>query len=84
LSLFFSRLSEKIGNIVTLKITIVIWLICLAAYLLDAKSEYIIQFYVLGGTIGMVLGQFSLYPVLLTQNYYQKPKIMLLILAFCN
>ncbi|WP_339921448.1 MFS transporter [uncultured Flavobacterium sp.] len=54
----FSRLSEKIGNIATLKITIVIWgFICLAAYLLDAKSEYIdIQFYVLGGTIGMVLG----------------------------
>jgi UMF1 family MFS transporter len=54
----FSRLSEKIGNIKTLKITIVIWgFICLAAYLLDAKSEFIdIQFYVLGGTIGMVLG----------------------------
>ncbi|SEB05362.1 MFS transporter, UMF1 family [Flavobacterium gillisiae] len=54
----FSRLSERIGNIATLKVTIVIWgFICLAAYLLDAKSEYIdIQFYVLGGTIGMVLG----------------------------
>jgi UMF1 family MFS transporter len=54
----FSRISEKIGNIKTLKLTIAIWcLICLAAYLLDAKSEYIdIQFYALGGTIGMVLG----------------------------
>jgi UMF1 family MFS transporter len=54
----FSRLSEKIGNIKTLKITIVIWgFICLAAYLLDAKSKFIdIQFYALGGTIGMVLG----------------------------
>ncbi|MFT5964839.1 MAG: UMF1 family MFS transporter [Flavobacterium sp.] len=54
----FSRISEKIGNIKTLKLTIVIWcLICLAAYLLDPKSEYIdIQFYALGGTIGMVLG----------------------------
>lgn len=54
----FSRLSEKIGNITTLKITIVIWGgICVAAYLLDAKSEFIdIQFYALGGTIGMVLG----------------------------
>jgi UMF1 family MFS transporter len=54
----FSRLSEKIGNINTLKITIVIWgFICVAAYLLDANSIYIdIQFYALGGTIGMVLG----------------------------
>lgn len=54
----FSRLSEKIGNINTLKITIVIWgFICVAAYLLDANSTYIdIQFYALGGTIGMVLG----------------------------
>ncbi|MGO4818884.1 MFS transporter [Flavobacterium sp. W22_SRS_FP1] len=54
----FSRISEKIGNIKTLKLTIVIWcLICFAAYLLDAKNEYIdIHFYALGGTIGMVLG----------------------------
>lgn len=54
----FSRISEKIGNIKTLKITIVIWcLICFSAYLLDAKSKYIdIQFYALGGMIGMVLG----------------------------
>lgn len=54
----FSRLSEKIGNIKTLKITIIIWGgICVAAYLLDAKSEYIdLQFYALGGSIGMVLG----------------------------
>ncbi|CAM3086667.1 MFS transporter [Flavobacterium frigoris] len=54
----FSRLSEKIGNIKTLKITIVIWgFICVAAYLLDAKSDYIdTQFYILGAMIGMVLG----------------------------
>ncbi|WP_369765032.1 MFS transporter [Flavobacterium sp. WC2429] len=54
----FSRISEIIGNIKTLKITIVIWgFICFAAYLLDAKSQYIdLQFYALGGTIGMVLG----------------------------
>ena len=54
----FSRISEKIGNIKTLKITILIWgLICVAAYLLDAKNKYIdLQFYALGGTIGMVLG----------------------------
>jgi UMF1 family MFS transporter len=54
----FSRLSEKIGNIATLKITVIIWGgICVAAYLLDAKNEFIdIQFYALGGSIGMVLG----------------------------
>jgi UMF1 family MFS transporter len=54
----FSRLSEKIGNITTLKITIVIWGgICVSAYLLEAKSEFIdMQFYILGGSIGMVLG----------------------------
>jgi UMF1 family MFS transporter len=33
---------QKIGNINTLKITIVIWgFICVAAYLLDAKSKSI-------------------------------------------
>jgi UMF1 family MFS transporter len=54
----FSRLSEQIGNIKTLKITIIIWGgICIAAYLLDAKNEFIdLQFYALGATIGMVLG----------------------------
>lgn len=54
----FSRISEKIGNIKTLKLTIAIWgLICFAAYLLDAHNKYIdIQFYSLGGAIGMVLG----------------------------
>lgn len=54
----FSRISEKIGNIKTLKITILIWGgICVAAYLLDAKNENIdLQFYGLGATIGMVLG----------------------------
>lgn len=54
----FSRISEKIGNIKTLKLTIAIWgLICFAAYLLDADNKYIdLQFYSLGATIGMVLG----------------------------
>ncbi len=54
----FSRISEKIGNIKTLKLTIVIWgLICFAAFLLDKNNEYIhLQFYSLGGAIGMVLG----------------------------
>lgn len=54
----FSRISEKIGNIKTLKLTIAIWgVICFAAYLLDADNKYIdLQFYSLGATIGMVLG----------------------------
>ena len=54
----FSRISENIGNIKTLKLTIAIWgLICFAAYLLDANNKYIdIQFYSLGAMIGMVLG----------------------------
>lgn len=54
----FSRISERIGNIKTLKLTIAIWgLICFAAYLLDKNNPYIdIQFYSLGALIGMVLG----------------------------
>lgn len=54
----FSRISEKIGNIKTLQLAVLIWGgICVAAYMLDAKSPNIdLQFYVLGGTIGMVLG----------------------------
>ena len=54
----FARISERIGNIKTLKLTIAIWgIICFAAYLLDANNEYIdLQFYTLGGIIGMVLG----------------------------
>jgi UMF1 family MFS transporter len=54
----FSRISENIGNIKTLKLTIAIWgFICFAAYLLDKNNTYIhLQFYSLGATIGMVLG----------------------------
>jgi len=54
----FSRISENIGNIKALKLTIAIWgFICFAAYLLDKNNEYIhLQFYALGGMIGMVLG----------------------------
>ena len=54
----FSRISEKIGNIKTLKITVAIWgIVCFVIYFLDAKSEYIdIQVYLLGAAIGMVLG----------------------------
>ncbi len=54
----FSRISENIGNIKTLKLTIAIWgFIWFAAYLLDKDNTYIdLQFYTLGATIGMVLG----------------------------
>lgn len=54
----FSKISEKIGNIKSLKLTIAIWgIICLIIFLLDAKNENIdIQIYAIGGSIGMVLG----------------------------
>jgi UMF1 family MFS transporter len=54
----FSRLSEKIGNIKTLKITILIWSVaCVGAYLLDRDDPNIyLKFYALGGFIGLVLG----------------------------
>jgi len=54
----FSRLSEKIGNIKALKITILIWSVaCVGAYMLhkDDPNVYL-KFYALGGFIGLVLG----------------------------
>lgn len=55
---FFSRLSSKIGNISTLKITIAIWcLVCFIAFMLDKDLENIIYyFYALGGLIGLSMG----------------------------
>ncbi len=55
---FFSRLSEKIGNIKSLKITILIWSIaCLGAYMLHRDDPKVyLKFYALGGFIGFVLG----------------------------
>jgi len=54
----FSRISENIGNIKTLKLIIAIWgLICFAVYLLDKESKYIgLQFYSVAAAIGMVFG----------------------------
>ena len=54
----FSKVSEKIGNIKTLKLTIAIWgILCSTIFLLDSNNKYIdIQVYLLGGAIGMVLG----------------------------
>ncbi len=54
----FSRISKKLGNITTLKITLVIWiLVTFSAYLLPGQSPNVdIYFYALGGFLGLVLG----------------------------
>ena len=54
----FSNLSKLIGNITTLKITIVIWaLASLSAYYLDKNDpNVLLKFYVISGFIGLVLG----------------------------
>ncbi len=54
----FSRLSEKIGNIKALKITILIWSVaCMGAYTLQKGDPNVyLKFYALGGFIGLVLG----------------------------
>ena len=54
----FSRLSGKIGNITTLKITILIWCAtCYGAYLLQPEDPYVTyKFFGLGFLIGLVLG----------------------------
>ena len=54
----FSRLSAKVGNISTLKVTILIWgLVCLVAFSLDKTQENVtLYFYGLGGLLGLVLG----------------------------
>ena len=54
----FSRLSRFIGNITTLKVTIVIWaLASLSAYYLDKDDPDVqIKFYMISGCIGLVLG----------------------------
>ena len=54
----FSRLSNKIGNIKTLKITIVIWcLVCFIGFNLTKDTPNIdVYFYILGALIGLVMG----------------------------
>jgi len=54
----FSRMSDKIGNLMTLKITISIWfLVCVIAFQLDKSQENVhLYFYGLGGLIGLVMG----------------------------
>jgi UMF1 family MFS transporter len=54
----FSFLSQKMGNLGALKISLVIWvLVCFGAYTLsgdDPSVEY--KFYAIGGLVGLVLG----------------------------
>lgn len=54
----FSRISARFGNILTLKITLIIWaFVCLAAYLLPGEHPNVnLYFYTLGGFLGLVLG----------------------------
>jgi len=74
-AILFSKLSAKIGNITTLKITILIWiLVSFSAVLLHKESKYIdLEFYALGALIGLVLGAIqslsrSTYSKLLPEN----------------
>ncbi|MDX1830244.1 MAG: MFS transporter [Lutibacter sp.] len=54
----FSRLSDKIGNLSALKITITIWaLVCVSAFMLDKNQANVVYyFYGLGALIGLVMG----------------------------
>jgi UMF1 family MFS transporter len=54
----FSRISKKKGNIFTLKLTLLIWiLVSFAAYLLPGEHPKVnLYFYTLGGFLGLVLG----------------------------
>lgn len=54
----FSRFSEKIGNMATLKITLFIWgIVCFIAFVLDKNQPNIdYYFYAMGIVLGFVLG----------------------------
>ena len=54
----FSRLSNRIGNLSSLKITISIWgIVCFIAFSLDKTQENVeLYFYGLGALIGLVMG----------------------------
>lgn len=54
----FSRLSNIIGNLATLKITLAIWgIVCLIAFILDKNLPHIdYYFYAMGIVLGFVLG----------------------------
>jgi UMF1 family MFS transporter len=54
-ALLISRLSDKIGNIRSLMMCVIIWIgICIYGYLIPAKDVY--QFYVLATLVGFVMG----------------------------
>ena len=66
----FSRLSSKIGNIKTLKITLIIWgTVCFIAFILDKSLPNIdLYFYILALLLGLVLGATQT----LTRSTYSK------------
>lgn len=66
----FSRISEKVGNLKALKITILIWmLVCFTAFLLHKDQENVdLYFYALGGLLGFVQGAIQS----LTRSTYSK------------
>ncbi|MDY0779412.1 MFS transporter [Tenacibaculum sp. IB213877] len=66
----FSRLSDRFGNISTLKSTIAIWmLVCFAAFMLDKNQTNVdLYFYGLGGLLGLVQGAIQS----LTRSTYSK------------
>jgi len=66
----FSRMSNKIGNIKTLKITLIIWgTVCFIAFILDKSLPNIdLYFYILALLLGLVLGATQT----LTRSTYSK------------
>ncbi|MXV38129.1 MFS transporter [Flavobacteriaceae bacterium Ap0902] len=69
-SYLFSRLSTKFGNLISLKIGLLIWAgICFSAFLMDKDNLYVeYQFYGLGAAVGLVLGGVQA----LTRSTYSK------------
>ena len=74
-ALAFSRMSKSIGNKNVISIAVFIWIICcLSAYFLNKENPNVeIQFYVLAGFIGLVMGGLqamsrSTYSKLLPEN----------------
>ena len=66
----FSRISERLGNLKALKITIITWMVvCFTAFLLDKNQEHVdLYFYALGGLLGFVQGAIQS----LTRSTYSK------------
>lgn len=69
-SYLFSRLSKKIGNILSLKITLFIWgTVCFIAFVLDKNLPGVeTYFYIMGVILGFVLGATQT----LTRSTYSK------------